>query len=622
MASTIRHRIDDRLLMQLAVEPARPLFPVLHQAAAMTPLVVVIALLPALFAVVNRRLTEPSALWGLQSLKCLAAADLNEFVDPDGSAATAPLKWQPPLMNWLTAAGLHFLGSAREVSLVAAAFLCTAALVAAGYGFGCRLGDERLGLLTALLLACHPEILKLAQEPVPYAAGLLFALICLWGFLSHQGQATAPASLSLLVAGIALGLCLLACGPLALAVLATLLLFVSAMRIGTLLRARRGRPAGLLLHAQGHSFRALAILAATAFAVGGWWELMMGSRYGDEFWQAWIWWMPVAKTGTLAAARQPDLGTWRQFHELVTPLAWLSLLGFHDILRGFFHPQAEPGKPGRGLPIVWTLVGGGLWMFLAALNSVTPAAMGLGQLFVVVPLILLAAVGLLAIIDRRVSCVVAIPLALCSVIEILMTAGQSPRADQTVASFTSGVDWAMIAPPLASGVIAAVLLGWVVRDSEPLRRSMLAGLVLMILGGSCVRGAVSLQRATPDDRELAALRAILLKLPDVRQSTLVSVESSAPESTESPAQLRYLLRSLWPEAVFSQADSWEPALAALSPLPGERDSGPQILVAWGSRGRAKLPAAGTLLRSLGPPAYFQGLEVTAYVRVAPESVGG
>ena len=39
------------------------------------------------------------------------------------------------------------------------------------------------------------------------------------------------------------------------------------------------------------------VLVATAFAAGGWWELMMLYSYGGEFLAGWLWGMPSAPAG-------------------------------------------------------------------------------------------------------------------------------------------------------------------------------------------------------------------------------------------------------------------------------------------------------------------------------------
>src|SRR5262245_32976872 len=150
--------IDDKTIGQLAAEPERPVIPLLNQAEAMVPLVVVLAFLPALYALNYRTLTEPGAWEGLISLRCLEAANLAEFVDPAALDPQNPYRFHPPLTNWLTAAGMSLAGVENDAGRLAAAYLCTGGLVLAGYVLARRFGGEALGLITAGLLAFHPRI--------------------------------------------------------------------------------------------------------------------------------------------------------------------------------------------------------------------------------------------------------------------------------------------------------------------------------------------------------------------------------------------------------------------------------------------------------------------------------
>ncbi|HTI51875.1 MAG TPA: glycosyltransferase family 39 protein, partial [Planctomycetaceae bacterium] len=176
---------DDRQLQRLAVEPPEPLFPSLRHAEAMAPLVVVLAFLPTLYAVAYRTLTEAGARQGLVALQCLAAENLDEFIDPAMSAVPTPLAFQPLLMSWLTALALRLFGVGQAAGHVSSAYLCTAGLILAAYILGRRLGGDRLGLFSALLLAFNPHVLRLAQEPIPQSAAALFAVLAMAGTVAH-----------------------------------------------------------------------------------------------------------------------------------------------------------------------------------------------------------------------------------------------------------------------------------------------------------------------------------------------------------------------------------------------------------------------------------------------------
>jgi 4-amino-4-deoxy-L-arabinose transferase-like glycosyltransferase len=56
-------------------------------------------------------------------------------------------------VSWLTALALWLFGVGHSAGHVASAYLCTAGLIMSTYLLARRLGGERLGLLSALLLA-------------------------------------------------------------------------------------------------------------------------------------------------------------------------------------------------------------------------------------------------------------------------------------------------------------------------------------------------------------------------------------------------------------------------------------------------------------------------------------
>ena len=157
-----------------------------------------------------------------------------------------------------------------------------------------RLFGRRIGFITALLVALHTTFLEQHQNATPHGLAILTAMGAFWGFLGHLRHGDELVSLDLLVGGISLGLCLLAGGPLAFVVVAALLVlvlgnFAPAGRVAAAMPARRehiwsGWPA----------FRSLGVLVATAFAAGGWWELMMLYSYGGEFLTGWLWGMPAS----------------------------------------------------------------------------------------------------------------------------------------------------------------------------------------------------------------------------------------------------------------------------------------------------------------------------------------
>src|SRR5882724_6683447 len=101
---------NDLELKRLAAEPARPLFPLLDQAEAMLPLVLVLAFLPSLYALTYGTLTEWGALQGLVGLDYLATGGPTDLADLARLEPQQSLRFQPPLMSWLTALGIKITG--------------------------------------------------------------------------------------------------------------------------------------------------------------------------------------------------------------------------------------------------------------------------------------------------------------------------------------------------------------------------------------------------------------------------------------------------------------------------------------------------------------------------------
>lgn len=609
-------QLDDRILLQLAVEPPRPLFPLLRQAGAMTALVALIAVLPALYACENRTGTEAGALWSLNGLQRLSAHDLSEFVDPGSVEPATPYKWQPPLMGVLTALCLGVCNPQNDFSPVISACLCTMGLLAVSYFFVRRAGGERLALLATLLLAINPEVLKLAQEPLPHALSQMFAAGCLWGVVAHWGDSTEIVSLRLLPAGLALGLCVLSGGLVAAGVVATLVLHVLWRHAdGALGASSFGKaidaPARL-----SKELGSLAVVVVTAFAACGWWELMMSSQYGSEFCRAWLSWTSPQTPAEPATFRpQGVLPIIEQFNDWVLPLFSLSVLGAIQILRSSYAAGPADGNT-RRLFLAW--MAGGLLSWMMADTWLAPnlLAQGAWQAPLVISLVLLAAVGLLEIEERKVPFSV-------SLLALLPACAQVPWAivricQQPVSEPAFVPDQMLVRATFVGLAVAAAGLGWFARGRLVRQQKLLLTLVLLVLVGSMAWGSCRVRRSTKDDRELAALRASLLKLSEVRSCTLIAAPVASPKPSPSPAPLQYLLRSSWSEAPFFQADAWNAAVARRLAQNLRQDADPgrdhsrQVVVIWGGKGQPNLPGGGLVLKPIAPLYYYRGFEVTAY----------
>jgi hypothetical protein len=106
--------VDDTRLIELAADRPAELFPALRRASTFKPLLVVLCTVPALYAMEYGAWSEIDSLWGLRSVPILNAPDINGVVDPETRGPEVALKWQPLLVNWLTAYAMHLAGSRAD----------------------------------------------------------------------------------------------------------------------------------------------------------------------------------------------------------------------------------------------------------------------------------------------------------------------------------------------------------------------------------------------------------------------------------------------------------------------------------------------------------------------------
>jgi 4-amino-4-deoxy-L-arabinose transferase-like glycosyltransferase len=655
----------DRELEQLAAEPARPLFPLLGHADAMIPFVVILAFLPPLYAVANRTLTEQGAWLGLAGLKCLAVADPSELFDAsafhsfgdrssDATLESAPepsldpvqpYRFQPPFMTWLTALAMNGFGIGNAAGLVAAAYFCTAGLLIASYILAKRLGGERLGLITVLLLAFNPQILRGAQEPVPQSAAVLFALLALAGLLVHWQKSSAFVSYPLLLAGIALGICLMAGGPVTLAVMAIVLVYVLCWKFEAWQRDRTGIVWDRSQFSRRTALRSALVLAATGFALAGWSVLLPGSRYGGDFWNEWLRGPAIAAAASdLTSGLTPDvtseMGPSRssfiaaicELNRLAVAVFSLSLLGMAAIIRGFWRAEEDPARRHAGILLVWVAVALLAWLLLGGPLAGRGPIINVWETLLAIPLIIAAAMGMIEIVERRVGFLLSLAFGLAALADSAVwgrqgLAGANWENQQGEISETRG--WALGLFVVLAVAAAGITLTAYARASEKRRRIVLSGMLLAIVIVNCLWGAITVRRTNTGDRELDDLRAGLSKLTQVDRCTFVALSSPGRSSSGSltprssprraapsqpPAELIYTLASLWPKSTISFAQSWESAMRSSGSEAALPRSGVAVFIAWSPRGRGRGTAPDTILKTATAPFLFHGLEVVAYVR--------
>jgi 4-amino-4-deoxy-L-arabinose transferase-like glycosyltransferase len=341
--------VEDAELIRLAAGERRELFPVLGRVGSLTPLVVLLAALPGIYALlVHQGIDEVGARWGLKALALLQAGGVEQAVS---TINADPLRWQNPLGTWLTALAMLLFGSQLGLSLVLVEYLSHAALVGVSFLLVRSLFGARTAFWATLLLGSHGPLLEQVVNPMPNSLGLCWGLATFALFLRHLEQTSNVVSWALLFAGISLGLCLLSGGPLALAVSAVLLLHVLALR-GEHVTKRRGEAVVRKKVWVGWpALKSLGALLLTAFAVGGWWMLMMSSQYGVEFRVGWFTGAAAGQTQDVALG--PLLsGEWlanvaNRLFELLGLLGGFALLGLWRIIRDSLGKDDESRQRSR-----------------------------------------------------------------------------------------------------------------------------------------------------------------------------------------------------------------------------------------------------------------------------------
>ena len=601
---------DDTQLVRMAAPRARPLFPIVDRSEAMTPLVVLLAILPGLYALEHQALSDADSLWGIKSLEILSAPDIGSVVDPGGIHPDVPLKWQPPLASWLTTLAMSMVETWRPAGLVLVSYLSTVGLIGMLFMLCRRLVGSRLAFWTVLLAACHGPLLHQVQTPAPHSLAMLLVLVVFWGYLGHVLDASGIVSFKLLAGGVAWGLCLLTGGPLALALVVPLLVYVLGMRREDA-RGRLDAPdSSKRVWSGTPALGSLLLLVLTGFAVGGWWILMMGSRHGSEFWSGWF-------CGPIYDAdEQSSTVMWREAnvvaavaaYRFVAILGMLSgpwLFGLWHACREVFTSTEATRRCWFGFLIAWTVFGLAVWVSWMRDSVGIASRAELWQGFVLLPCIAIAAHGIDEISRRRVHVLlvavfVCVPLVTIRWADLALRNGTAERS--------SSWWWAA---GLTAGVL--ILAGWWLReycrDRDHRQRWVLNLLVVTLLITNAAVGFRSVWLSNEHDRGMSAFREQLASIDGVERCTLLTMR-------KAPTRLRFLLWSLWPEDLPDEQESWEQALLRMTSASSDgREDRVLVVVDWGARDSrpTDIRARGLDVEQVTRAEFFEGQPLRAYV---------
>jgi hypothetical protein len=125
---------------------------------------------------------------------------------------------------------------------------------------------------------------------------------------------------------------------------------------------------------------------------------------------------------------------------------------------------------------------------------------------------------------------------------------------------------------------------------------------------------MAIRRANAGDRELEEIRTGLARVSRANRCVFVAAGPSEPaQPSAPPAQLIYILASLWPEAKMDFAASWDETTAQRRAAHGDQVP-VSVYVAWSPRGRVRGTAPVADLKAMALPFHYRDLEIVAYAR--------
>lgn len=461
--------VDDSRLTELAVEPPERLFPVLDRAAAMAPLVVLMAVLPGLTSL---------AVVPLERAVVGVEASPPPVADPEIRSPWGRWVAAQPWRDWLSLDGLP----ANWLPVVPA-YLASVALIWMVWHAARGLFGARTGLLAVVAVCCHTPVVMLGRTLEPLALSAVVATATVTGFVAHLQRTNRSLSVCLLVAVLGLATTLLLAAPLACPVVVLLVTAVICHPAGELgvwgngtavtrtpVAGRWHGPVSVLLVIGG-----AAVLVST-------WELkvvqsltnsetLVGISRGLSGWP-----VPIDRLDWLRT------------------LGWLGgplLLGIVDVTRDVFGSDRER-RPVAVLAMAWAML---VPLAIGLAESGYP--LRLAEAFVVIPLAVLVARGVESICDRRVT-VGPVVAATC----LSGCLGADGLLGRMLGQFIAGAWWQLVVV-LMMAIAVGTGVSLSCRDNELYRRRILMGCLVLVLVSQVITGWLQVPIEALDSPALA-----------------------------------------------------------------------------------------------------------------------
>ena len=597
MRSRGRGEVRVRADGALAVTAARPLVRSAPRAAMFFPLVVLVAVLPGLYALTSWDLTTPGSWWGVRGLAVLDGWWVDQVpaaveIAPRLEARTfRTVAFQPPLYAWLEALGLALSGDRDPRATVLPSYVAGALVVVLVYLHGRLWRGAGVGLFAALLIGFNCDLLVQMQQATPATLGLagtLAALLCYGAHLRVAGDASVSSSTSrtrvwggpitwTVLGGVALGLTLMAAGPFGLVSLPVVLLHRAYLRANAP-RGARTRPGAKwwrewIAWRDSPSVKAGAVALAIALTLAAPWHVLMFTRHGSAAlgallvpFDSWF----AHKTGVLA--RLVDLAP------ASLPLGLFAAV--RTIRLALIDEDESPA-----------IVGGVFWVLWLAVALLLPVVWPSGsrsllELSLLVPLSLLAASAIADLANRRIPVRTLNWLAPATSVCVAWLNSSNLRV--AVAGLLHGRinSKTALGLHLALDLLIVVVLltrgldRWAHRRDDRQRR-VLGGFLAAVFAVTVATGIREVRFRHSETNDLLMLRTMILRRDREQPFDLVAVVNPDvshffPDAPSPCGRLRFILRSALPR--LSQRD-----LSSSEELLGLPESPRLVILSGGAR---------------------------------------
>ena len=542
------------------ITSARPLVRPTPRSAMFFPLVVIVAVLPGLYALNWWDLTPPGPWWGLRALAVLEGhvgdqTAVAEGLAPSEAGAYLRVAYQPPLYAWLAAVGLALTPDRGPWATVLPSYVAGAIVVILVYLHGRLWRGPGVGLTAAILTGCNRSLLLQMQQASPTTLGLASAVAALYAYGRHLrggpgstgGWPWGGGTSWLVVGGLALGLGLMAEPVFPLLVLPVAMLHQAYLVADVPTAADRPAWRRLRLGWRDNpSVVAGFLVVAVGLIVAGPWYARTIAAHGRAAVSAWL-----APPGPIGRGFP---GLLSRLVDLAPAILPLGLYGAVRAIRRAL--VAEIDDDGT--------TGGVLWFVWLAVAALAPTAWPGGpratlDLFLLVPLNLLAAQAMSDLAYRTIPIRVLNLLAPATAVCIAWWLSTNLRQGVAElargrASYATGLGLHLALDLLIGAVLFTRWLERWARRRDDRQRRVLAGFLFAVIATTIAGGLASVTHRDSQTLDYLKLRDAILVRQRARPFAEVDVIGPdartyfIPDPPTTSGRLRFILRSALPEA--------------------------------------------------------------------------